>query len=824
MTDLPRKGGVHAAGTASAACFHCGLPLPPSPFPVTVDGVTGDTCCRGCQAVAQTIVDSGLSAYYRTRTAPAPTAEGRDAAAVELGLYDLPDVQRGLVSVGGGSPDEREAQLLIDGVTCAACVWLVERHLAAQPGVLSATLNFATRRARVRWREGAATLGGILRAVTALGYGAHPYDNRRAQERLDRERRGLLWRLFIAGFSMMQAMMYAIPVYLAEGAMTPDIEQLMRWAGLILTAPVVLWSAAPFYAGAWRDLRAHRVGMDVPVSLGVLIAFAASLWATLTASGQVYFDSVAMFVFLLLGARFLEAAAHRRASDAQERLVQRVPAVAERYLSYPAPATEKVAAVSLVVGDILCVRPGAVIPADGEVIEGRSHSDESLLSGEARPVAKRNGDTLVGGAVNLDGVIAMRVTRAGEQTVLAGIVRLLDRAQADKPRVAQVADRVAHIFVAALLLATVTAFTVWWFIDPPRALWVAVSMLVVTCPCALSLATPAALTAATGAAYRAGLLMTRGSAMEALAGITHVVFDKTGTLTTGHMQVVGTIPLGTLTADKCLSLAAALEAGSEHPIGRAIVAAATGIRPVAAEIRNLPGQGLEGVVAGRSVRIGSPAFVSALHGQSAPEALQSVSDAVSVVALGDANGWIALIQLDDTYRHDAAAVVRRLRDQAMEVSLLTGDHWSRAMRVARELGIRDVRAEVSPEDKLAFVRQLQAQGAVVAVVGDGVNDAPMLAQAQVSLALAGGTDLAQTSADVVLMQDDLNGLLRARSIARRCRSIIVQNLTWAVVYNAVALPLAAIGWITPLIAAAGMSLSSLAVVLNALRLMKKQPD
>jgi Cu2+-exporting ATPase len=823
MTDLPRKGSVHAAGMVSAACFHCGLPLSPSPFPVTVDGVARDTCCRGCQAVAQTIVDSGLSAYYRTRTAPAPTADGRDAAIADLGLYDLPDVQRDLVSTSGGESHEREAQLLIEGVTCAACVWLVERHLAAQPGVLSATLNFATRRARVRWREGAASLGSILRAVAALGYGAHPYDNRRAQERLDKERRSLLWRLFIAGFSMMQAMMYAIPVYLAEGAMTPDIEQLMRWAGLILTAPVVLWSAMPFYTGAWRDLRARRVGMDVPVSLGVLIAFVASLWATVAATGQVYFDSISMFVFLLLGARFFEAAAHRRASDAQERLVQRVPAVAERYLAFPAPATEKVAAVSLAVGDVLCVRPGSVIPADGEVLEGRSHADESLLTGELRPVAKRDGDIVVGGAVNLDGVLVMRVTRAGDDTVLAGIVRLLDRAQAEKPRVAQIADRVAHVFVAALLAATVVAFAVWWVIDPPRALWVAVSMLVVTCPCALSLATPAALTAATGAAYRAGLLMTRGSALEALVRITHVVFDKTGTLTTGHMRVVGTIQLGSLSADKSLLLAAALEAGSEHPIGRAIVAAATGVRPVASDIRNLPGQGLEGVVAGRSVRIGSPAFVSALHGQGYPEALQSVSDAVSVVALGDTNGWIALIQLDDTYRHDAVSVVRVLHEHGIAVSLLTGDRWPRAMRVARELGIREVRAEASPTEKLDYVSRLQDRGGVVAVVGDGVNDAPMLARAQVSLALASGTDLAQTSADVVLMHDDLTGLLKARTISRSCRSVIVQNLTWAVIYNVIALPLAAVGWITPLVAAAGMSLSSLAVVLNALRLMNKPP-
>jgi Cu2+-exporting ATPase len=633
---------------------------------------------------------------------------------------------------------------------------------------------------------------------------------------LRRERGVLLWRLFIAGFSMMQVMMYAVPVYIADGAMTPDIEQLMRIASLVLTLPVALWSAVPFYSGAWRDLRRWRVGMDVPVTLGIVIAFAASVYATATASGTVYFDSVSMFVFLLLGARFLEMEARAKAVRTQERLVRLVPATAERILADG--SGERIAAAALRPGDLVRVRPGEAIPADGTVVEGSSKADEALLTGESRPVSKRPGDPLTGGALNLDGVVTMRVTRIGEDTVLAGIVRLMDRAQTEKPRIAQLADHVARWFVAVLLLLTLATFALWWQIDPQQALWVAVAMLVVTCPCALSLATPAALTAATGSAYRDGVLVTRGAALETLARATHFVFDKTGTLTSGRMALAGVRALGTETSAQCLALAAALESWSEHPVGRALVAAANGVHPVASGVSAVTGQGIEGSVGGRQLRIGRPEFVAALHGQALPPDLECVPDAIAVVALGDDRGWIALFLLDDVVRHDAPALVRDLAAGGAQVSLLSGDRRQRVAHTAFELGITDYAGGATPADKLAYVEKLQASGAVVAMIGDGVNDAPVLAKAQVSIAPGSGTELAQVSADIILLSDRLDVLAGTVRNARRTLRVIRQNLGWAMAYNAVALPLAMAGLVTPLVAAIGMSTSSLLVVLNALRL------
>jgi len=819
MTAATSPGHSRPAADSVAGCFHCGLPLDDKIYPVVLGGIARDTCCRGCQAVAQTIVDNGLGAYYRNRTAPPPTARNAGMPA-ELGVYDLAEVQRAFVRDVPAAAHEKEAALLIDGITCAACVWLIEQRLARLPGVSAVSLNYATHRARLRWDTRVTTLGRVLRAVADLGYAAQPYDSGRAEEGLRRERGVLLWRLFIAGFSMMQVMMYAIPVYIAGGEMTTDIEQLMRITSLILTLPVALWSAVPFYAGAWRDLRRGRVGMDVPVALGIVIAFTASVAATWTASGAVYFDSVAMFVFLLLGARFLEMEARARAVRTQEQLLRMVPATAERLIS--SGATELVAAAALSPGDLLRVRPGSAIPVDGIVVLGSSAADESLLTGESRPVTKRPGDTLTGGAVNLDGVITMRVTRSGENTVLAGIVRLMDRAQSEKPAIARAADRIAQWFVAALLVLTAASFVVWWQIDASRALWVAVSLLVVTCPCALSLATPVALTAATGAAYRSGVLITRGSALETLAKATHFVFDKTGTLTTGKMLFSGVRLLSPDTRETCLSLAAGLESWSEHPVGRALVAAAPGVHPVAEDVRTVTGSGVEGRVEGRLLRIGRPQFVAALHGKALPPELESVPDTVMVVALGDVRGWLALFLLDDVVRHDAPAMLRALEAGGAEIALLSGDRPQRVRHAAAELGIREYRGGVTPAAKLDYVRALQARGAIVAMIGDGVNDAPVLAQAQVSIAPGSGTELAQISADIILMTDRLGGLAEIVGGARNTLRVIHQNLAWALAYNAVALPLAIAGMVTPLVAALGMSASSLIVVLNALRLSARK--
>ena len=810
---------MSSAGASS--CFHCGEPVPGGTrFSVMIDGALRPMCCAGCAAVASTIAEHGLTGYYLNRS-ELPQRDLSDSPRTEaLAVYDIPAVQKPFVRISAGGL--RQAALLIEGITCGACAWLIEHRLRRLDGVSGVAVNLAARRAQVEWDDERVRLSAILLAIADLGYRTQGFDPVTGESAALRERRAMLWRLFVAGLAMMQVMMYALPAYLADGDMTTEVEQLMRWASLTLTVPVILWSAAPFFTSAWRDLHARRAGMDTPVALGIAIAFAASVWATVSGRGEVYFDSIAMFVFLLLGARYLETMARARAAESQQRLVRHTPAVADRLVPGAAPvATERVAAVQLVAGDLVRIAPGSIVPADGVVTAGESAADESLLTGEARAVAKRAGDAVIGGSVNLQSPLTVRVTQVGPESVLAGIVRLMDRAQADKPYIAQIADRVAPWFVALLIVVACATAGAWWWIDPQRALWVMVAVLVVSCPCALSLATPAALAAATGALHRLGILITRGHALETLARATHVVFDKTGTLTQGRLTLIGVIPLGARGRESCLALAAALECGSEHPIARALLSAAPGAPSVAAtETRNYPGQGIEATVDGRRVRIGNPAFASELARRPVPAELVYVPDAVTAVTLADARGHIALLTFGDMLRAGAHRLVLDLQARGKAVCLLSGDRRATVAHAAHALGIETALGEAGPKEKLAFVRDLQARGAVVAMMGDGVNDAPVLAQAQVSIAMGGGTDLAHASADMVLLADDLGRLSAAFDVAHDTMRIIRQNLAWAAVYNVVAIPLAAAGWITPLAAGAGMALSSLSVVANALRLGK----
>ena len=806
---------------AKSGCYHCGLPVPQGlALSVTIDGAPRAMCCAGCQAVAQAIVDNRLDDYYRHRDAlPESPREALPAVLGELTLFDHPDVQKTFVRPLAGH--EREASLILEGITCAACVWLNEQHLTRQAGVTAVDINYATRRARVRWDEQRIKLSGILAAVASIGYHAYPYDAARSEEIAQRERRAALWRLFVAGFGMMQVMMYALPVYLAdEGSMSADVEQLMRWASLVLTLPVVLYSAAPFFRNAWRDLRLMRVGMDVPVALGVGAAFAASLWATLAGAGEVYFDSVTMFVFLLLGGRYLEMLARHRSVRSIERVGRALPAFADRLTAFPALETERVVVSALQPGDRVLVAPGQTIPADGCVLQGESEVDESLLSGESRPIAKAAGSELTGGTTNVRSPLVLQVDKVGEATRLAAIVRLMERAITEKPRVVQLADRVAAWFVAALLLLALATGIVWSQIDPSRALWVFVSVLVVSCPCALSLATPAALAVATGAFSRLGLLVSRGHAIETLARADHFVFDKTGTLTWGRLRLRQTLPLTGLSAEAALRLAAALEQGSEHAVGAALrQAAEAGPLPLPQALQSHTGQGMEGMLDGRRLRLGRPGFAGALHGLPLPpdaRALFATGD--TCVALADDSAWLAVFRLGDEVRAEAGALARRLRDFGCGITILSGDSAEAVAQVAKALAIEDAHGGMTPQDKHDFIARLQQRGAVVAMVGDGVNDAPVLAQAQVSVAMGGGTELARNQADIVLLGEDLGRLAQAVALARRTRRIVRQNLGWAFAYNLSAIPLAMLGWITPWMAGIGMSASSLLVVLNALRL------
>ena len=769
-------------------------------------------CCPGCKAVAEAIAQGGMEDYYRYRTEASP--QGHELVPRELEslrLYDREALQKSFVTRDG---DKREAALILEGMTCPACVWLNEKHVRALAGVLSFSINYSTQRARVQWDASQIQLSDILQSISALGYAAHPFDAGRQEASAKRERTVALRRVGVAGLSMMQVMMLAIALYSGDfHGMDENLRDYLRWASLFLTLPVMFYSASGFFTSAWRELKIKRLGMDLPISLTLGLSFIASAWATVMQTGEVYFDTVTMFVFLLLTGRYLEMVARHKASAAAEALVKLLPTIAARINDQG--EEEMVPVMELCSGDRVRIRPGESVPADGVVLEGRSSVDESLLTGESLPSGRGIGDTLIGGSVNVESPLLMRVEKVGAETMLSSILRLLDRAQTEKPRIGEIADRAAQWFVLGLLITTMLVAAWWWTHEPARAFWVIISLLAITCPCALGLATPAALTAATGSLTRLGLLVTRGHALETLAKVNHVVFDKTGTLTYGHLTLEKVIPLpdSALSEAQILHLAAALERASEHPVAKAIVAKAQ--QGLAAEaITALPGQGLEGMIDGRRYRVGNAVFAGALcSAHPAPP-----SETGTLVLLTDEQQALGWLVLRDVARSETHEVIADLYTRGIKVSLLSGDRPTEAERMGAILGIKQVYGGLHPQDKLEQLRRFQHEGDVVLMVGDGVNDAPVLAGAQVSLAMGGGTQLAQSSADMILLSENLRHIPQGLNVARKTMRVIHENLAWALGYNLIAIPAAAAGFVPPWLAAVGMSLSSLVVVLNALRL------
>jgi P-type Cu2+ transporter len=736
-------------------------------------GAERELCCAGCEAVARSISTAGLESYYETRT---------EFAAGPIEKLPAPSVGAGVVY-----GEAHEAALILDRVRCAACLWLIEQRLARLPGLVRVQLNYATQRAHVAWDAAKTDLSAIIEAVRAVGYDACPYEPRRQDAIEQRNRRAELWRLFVAGFGAMQVMMYAFPAYIDNGALTPDAENLMRWASLLLTAPVLAFACGPFFSGARRELQLVRVGLDTPIALGLAFGFAGSAWATVTGGGEVYFDCISMIAFLLLGARYLEAAARRPAARALDPLLRWS---AER---------------NLAVGDELRVAPGERVPADGVVVSGCSSADESLLTGESRPIAKGEGVELVAGSVNLEQPLVMRVTRVGADTRAAAIARLVERGAASRPRLVAAAERVArHLTWIIVLTAGVAGLASGNF-------WVALAVLVVACPCALGLAAPTVLTRASAVLLGRGALLTRAGALDALERATDVVLDKTGTLTSGRLSVSRVIPLGSESSATCVGLAASLEAASRHPIARAFTGATHGVEAP----RQEPGHGLEGTIEGRRVRIGTAAFCEALCGAALP-ALAGSGD-VTRVFLADERGFLAAFELEDELRRDALALVRSFEQRGLRVHLASGDAPGVVAAMARRVGIARHAGGMTPRDKFDYVARLQAEGRVVVMIGDGLNDAPVLARADASLAMGSGADAAQLNADIVLTSASLEGVLITMRVARRAMRLVRQNIAWALAYNAIALPLAAGGWIGPWEAALAMGTSSLVVLLNALR-------
>lgn len=728
------------------------------------------------------------------------------------------------------APVSATSRLCVDGLHCAACAGLIEQALLRVPGVVGASVNGAARRASVTWDPRLARASDLVEAVQAAGYRAYPdtaVDDRPAE--LDTgESRRMLWRLFVAGFCMMQVMMYATATYVAApGDIDAQTLRLLNWAGWLLSLPVVLFAALPFYRGAWQALRQGRVGMDLPVAIGILVTFLASTAATFDTSAaqprEVYFDSLTMFVTFLLGGRALEQRARARAAQALDSALNRLPAAVQRYGADGQWAW--VSPMRLQPGDCIRIAAGQAFAADGVVVEGRTDVDEALLTGESRPLPREPGDEVLAGSINLAGPVAVRVTRLGGQTRFDSIVQLVSQAMTRRPSALRLADRIAGPFLWCVLLLAAGAAAGWSLVDPSRAVWVAVSVLVVTCPCALSLAAPSAMVAAAGALARRGVLLRRLDALEALAGIDLFVFDKTGTLTDACPQVVDVQAVAGIDKAAWLKLAAALAAHSAHPLSQALAAAgeAEGA-PGWTELREEPGSGLEGTdPQGRRWRLGSADWAGvdteAACGMGFDVERVRVWLAPAGGARASLTGFVGF-ELDEVLRPGSATAVARLRAQGAEVMLLSGDQPRRVLHLARRLGISRVEAGATPEAKLAVVQREQRAGRRVAVIGDGINDAPVLAQADVSFAMAHGAALAQARADVLLLGSRPLDVVESLVLARRTLRIVRQNLWWAAGYNLVSLPLALMGWLPPWLAGLGMAASSLLVVGNALRVAR----
>ena len=792
-------------------CYHCGLPVPAgSHFQARVLGETRALCCPGCQAVAEAIVKGGLESYYQHRsdTAVNPQALPQELGE-ELALYDRQDVQQPFVQHQG---DLASTSLMIEGISCAACGWLIERHLRNVRGVAEASLNLSNHRLNVRWSDSELPLSELLAELRRIGYAAHPYRADEAAERLANENRRSLRQLGVAGLLWMQVMMATMATWPEFNLdLSESFFVTLRWTALLLTTPIVFYCCTDFFKGALRDIRTRHLTMDVSVSLAIGGAYVAGIWSTITGQGELYFDAVGMFALFLLAGRYLERRARERTAAATAQLVNLLPASCLRLDAQG--HSSRILLSELQLGDQVLVQPGGLIPADGTIISGQSSVDESLLTGEYMPLPRGAGDAVTAGTLNVEGPLTIEVQALGDDTRLSAIVRLLERAQADKPKLAELADRVAQWFLLVVLVVATVVGLVWWQIDPQRAFWIVLALLVATCPCALSLATPTALTTATGTLHKLGLLLTRGHVLEGLNQIDTVVFDKTGTLTEGRLTLSAIHPLGALDADACLALAAALENRSEHPIARAF-----GRAPLPAEsVETVPGLGLVGSVDGRVLRIGQPSFVAEGYGNPPPSI---PGDMGQWLLLGDDHGPLAWLVLDDRLRDDAPALLDACRGRGWKTLLLSGDSSPMVGQIAAELGIDQAEGGMTPAAKLARLQALQAQGHRVLMLGDGVNDVPVLAAADISVAMGSATDLAKTSADAVLLSNRLGSLAQSFEVARRSRRIIIENLVWASLYNGLILPFAAIGWVTPLWAALGMSASSLLVVLNALRLTR----
>ena len=820
--SIPLNAMPSAAHCAEAECFHCGLALTQQQAITShINGAQRAFCCIGCKSVCAAIYEAGLQGFYQ-RTPQGVLLTPPSALPKDLSVYDLDVVQGEFVDDLG---ETRHINLLIEGIHCAACIWLIEKSLATLPGICQVRVNLAAKRLSVDWNNGQIKLSEIIRRLEKIGYGAVPYDPETAASALKKQNRALLLRLIFAGFAMSNIMLVAIALY--SGAGKGEFRQLFHWIGFALATPTLFYCGWHFFRGAWAGIRQFQLTMDVPIVIGTTATYLYSSYVTFArpATGEVYFDTVVNLIFVILIGRYLEGSFKQQALLSTQKLMDLQPRVATVLRD---GIEQVVPSRAVQVGETVLIKPGANIPVDGMVCEGSSEVDEAMLSGESLPMTKQVGASVSAGTVNGSGVLVVRSVSALKDTALARIIRLVEEAQASKAPIQRIADRVVPQFVLVTVLLAIATFIGWYATDFETALMAATSVLIITCPCALGMATPLSIAVASGLGARRGILVKNGAVLETLSRVTHVVFDKTGTLTQGCQQVQQLCVTPNAQAHDMLRYAAAVERYSEHGIARAIVneAAARGLvdagRTEVGNFSNAPGYGVRGIVDGMVVMAGTAAWL-VRNGIAADEILQHQAaaleqQAMTCVHVAVAGTQVGFIALADQLRPDAKALVENLRAAGMRLTLLSGDRQCVASAIAAQLGGMEVIAEVLPQDKDRVIQTLQQRGEKVAMVGDGVNDAPALIRADVGIALSSGTDVSVECAGIVLTGGELDKMRQAMHLSRRTLRTIRQNIVISLTYNAVMVPLAMLSLVTPLVAAVAMPLSSLLVIGNAARL------
>jgi len=814
------------------SCFHCGLPATgSSACHGEVAGENHLFCCSGCSSVCQVIHEAGLNNFYErlhkreANMAPPPNTPA------DIDQYDLQEVQQEFTEkLTDGS---RLARLMVEGIHCAACVWLIEKALTGMPGIIKAEVNLVHHRLLLQWQPDKISLPEVMTRLAALGYAAVPFNLESVEGSLYKQNRKLLFRLGFAGFGAMNIMWISIALYAgAFSGISVEYRQFFHWVSLAIATPVLLYSGGPILTSAWRGLSQARLNMDLPISIGALATFTYSLWQTTQGGADVYFDTVVIFLFVILIGRYFEALARRNASSATLRLLELQPRMATRFTADG--SEERVAVRKLKAGDHLRIKPGDKAPADGIVIEGHSHIDESMLTGESIPVHKQPGSRIAAGTVNGENPIIMQVEDAGSATMLARIIHLVESAQGSKANIQRLADRIVPWFVAATLALAGITFMYWWTqADFDTALLAATAVLIITCPCALGLATPIAIAVSTGFAARHGVLVRNGEALERLSDITHVVLDKTGTLTTGKMRVTDMLPADVShkiqsQQNRLLQLAGAVERHYSHPLAKAICASleASGLSfPDCHKPQLLPGMGVGGSVGTEEIWVGNQRLMQQ-QGIAITDAISDVCHKIesdmAVPVLVAANGsLLGLLRIEDQLRDGAFELMTSLGQRGLGITLLTGDSKAAASHLHQQLSACtttpiQVIANVLPEDKAKHIVMLQQQGEHVLMAGDGINDAPALTQADISIAMGSGTDVSMECSDIVLMGSDLQRIPWAITLGTRALKTIRQNLSLSLAYNMILVPVAMAAWVTPVFAALVMPVSSLLVIGNAI--------